>query len=145
MAGGAEAARAGVPAAVMRWLAADPRVHCAPVAVVTIQQLEEDVAALGRPFSDTDRELLRTQRAYASPRFCRMCGACDGQCPQGLPVSDLVRCAMYADGYRDLPRARRELSTLPPVTCGDCPRCVVRCPHGVAISDRLRRARELLG
>jgi predicted aldo/keto reductase-like oxidoreductase len=73
-----------------------------------------------------------------------MCGACDGQCPQGLPVSDLVRCAMYADGYGDIPRARRELGALPAVTCEDCPRCVVRCPHGVAIRDRLDRARELL-
>jgi aryl-alcohol dehydrogenase-like predicted oxidoreductase len=144
MAGGGRAAVAGVPAAAIRWLAADPRVHCAPVAVETIQQLEQDARALSRPLSDADRELLRTERAYASPRFCRMCGACDGQCPQGLPVSDLVRCAMYAEGYGDLRRARQELKTLPPVTCGDCPRCVVQCPNKVAIPDRLLYAQRLL-
>lgn len=144
MAGGGRAAVAGVPAAAIRWLAADPRVHCAPVAVETIQQLEQDARALSRPLSDADRALLQSQRAYASPRFCRMCGACAGQCPQGLPVSDLVRCAMYAEGYRDLRRARQELKTLPPVTCGDCPRCVVQCPNKVAIPDRLRYAQRLL-
>jgi predicted aldo/keto reductase-like oxidoreductase len=144
MGGGFRMTDTGVPAAIARWIAADRLLDCAPVAVDTVEQLQQNVAALGRSFDDVDRALLNSQRAVASYRFCRLCGSCRGACPRGVPTSDLVRCAMYAEGYRDVQRARAELARLHDPGCGDCTGCIVKCPHGVAIPQRVNFARALL-
>ena len=144
MGGGFRLDATETPAALARWIAADPRLHCAPVAVESVAQLEQNVAALTRKFDDADRDLLIAQKAVASSSFCRMCGECRGACPRGVPTSDLVRCAMYADGYRDVARARSEIATLRDPGCGDCTTCLVNCPNGVAIPQRLNRARMLM-
>jgi len=144
MGGAFQMTGAETPAAVARWIVADPRLHCAPVAVDTVAQLEGNVAALSRTFDDSDRHLLSAQRTVASARFCRMCGSCRDACPRGVPVCDLVRCAMYAEGYRDVSRARAELAMLHDPGCGDCAHCVVRCPNGVAVPERVNRARALV-
>jgi len=136
------------PDALIRWLAADLGVHTIPVGMSTVGQVEQNVAALQQPLSDEDRKVLKRLTAYTSPRFCRMCGACDGRCPQGLAISDLVRVAMYAEGYRDLDVARDHFEAIPAaqrrISCQDCQACSVHCPNGVAIRDRIRRVQELL-
>lgn len=136
------------PDALIRWLAADSRVHSIPVGMTTVEQVEQNVMALQHPLSDEDRNVLKAQVAYTSPRFCRMCGACDGRCPQGLAISDLVRTAMYAEGYGDLHLARDHFAAIPAAqrrtSCQDCQACSVHCPNGVAIRDRIRRVQELL-
>jgi hypothetical protein len=144
MGGGFRLEGTGAPAALARWIVADPRLHCAPVAVDTLAQLQQNIGALTRKFDDSDRELLRAQRMVASASFCRMCGACRGACPRGVPASDLVRCAMYAEGYHDVSRARAEIAMLQDPGCGDCAACVVKCPHGVAVPQRVKRARMLV-
>jgi len=143
MGGGFQVGGTETPAAIARWIASDPRLHSAPIAVDTIAQLEQNVSSLYRKFDDSDRELLASQRKVASASFCRLCGSCRGVCPRGVPTSDLVRCAMYAEGYRDVRRARAELATLRDPGCGECTTCVVKCPNGVAIPQRLNRARSL--
>lgn len=136
------------PDALIRWLAADRRVHTIPVGMYTVEEMEQNVAALQKPLSDEDRKELKGLMAYSSPRFCRMCGSCDGRCQRGLAVSDLVRVAMYAEGYGNPGLARTHLAAIPPsqrrISCQDCQQCSVLCPNGVAIRDRIRRAQELL-
>ena len=144
MGGGFRLTDTGTPAAIARWIAADRLLDCAPVAVDSVAQLELNVAALSRRFDDSDRDLLSAQRTVAADRFCRMCGSCRDACPRGVPTCELVRCAMYAEGYRDVSRARAELAMLQDPGCGDCTRCVVRCPNGVAVPQRVSRARALL-
>jgi heterodisulfide reductase subunit C len=77
-----------------------------------------------------------------------MCGSCSGQCPKGLPVSDVIRYASYSDGYGQFQLARESFLSLPAeirsVRCSDCATCAVRCPNGVRVTERLRVAQELL-
>ncbi|MCC6233591.1 MAG: aldo/keto reductase [Verrucomicrobiales bacterium] len=136
------------PDACLRWLAADPRVHSLPVAMQNAAQLDQNVAALQTPLSDEDQRLLTASLSHVSSRFCRMCGACDGACPHGLAVSDLVSVAMYREGYQDPGLARCQLEAIPTSrrrrSCHECARCAVVCPHGVAVRDRVRVAQELM-
>lgn len=136
------------PGACLRWLAADHRVHSLPVAMQSIEQVDQNVAALQRPLSDEDRGSLVASLPYVSPRFCRMCGTCDGACPHGLAVSDLVRVAMYLEGYQDRALARFQLESIPAPrrrgSCHNCSHCPVVCPNGVAVRDRVLKAQELL-
>lgn len=132
---------------LVRWLLAEPRLSTVPVGMETVEELEENVAALEHSLSDEDRKALERQMAYASPRFCRTCGACDGRCPKGLAISDHVRVAMYAEGYDNPTLAREQFAAIPAaarnVSCDDCERCAVRCPNGVAVRNRVTRARTI--
>jgi len=55
MGGGFQLGGTETPAAIARWIAADSRLHCAPIAVDTIAQLEQNVSALNRKFDDSER------------------------------------------------------------------------------------------
>jgi predicted aldo/keto reductase-like oxidoreductase len=76
-----------------------------------------------------------------------MCGTCAGQCPQGLPVADMVRFVMYADGYGQFPLGREHFQRMSAehqaVRCDQCPTCLVKCAHGVTVAERMMRAQEL--
>jgi hypothetical protein len=54
---------------------------------------------------------------------------------------------MYAEGYGDLDRARREVTAIPAGRRGpayrDCRECTVRCPGGVDVRARVERALAL--
>src|ERR1019366_9457510 len=97
--------------------------------------------------TDTDQKILTARLEEVSPYFCRMCGQCDGQCPKGLPVGDMVRFVMYADGYGQFPLGREHFLRMPAehqaVRCDQCETCVVQCPHGVTVAERMIRAQEL--
>ncbi len=136
------------PDALLRWLAADSRIHSIPVNMNTVEQVENNVVAIQQPLSEDDRQILRTTYAYNSRRFCRMCRVCDGQCPNGLAVSDLVRTAMYVDGYKDMNLARANFSSIAQksrrISCDTCDQCVVSCPNGVAVQERICRVKTWL-
>ena len=51
------------------------------------------------PSATPTARLLAVQMQQIGPSYCRMCGECDGQCRQGLPVADVLRFLTYADGY----------------------------------------------
>ncbi|MCL4402735.1 MAG: hypothetical protein M1436_08755, partial [Acidobacteria bacterium] len=111
-------------------------------------QLEENVKAMAAPFSDSDHKVLGAQLDLIRPLWCRMCGSCEGACPKGLPVSDMLRYLAYAEGYGQFQLGRENFSQLPAeirdVRCGDCTTCAVRCPNGVRVQQRLGRAQEWL-
>ncbi len=136
------------PDALLRWLAADKRIHTFPVIMSTIDQVEQNVAAVKQSLSEEDRELLQTMVSYNSRRFCRMCGACEGKCPKGLAISDLIRTVMYIEGYRDINLARSNFLLIPEkkrqISCNKCEHCSVLCPNGVDIQGRICRIREWL-
>jgi predicted aldo/keto reductase-like oxidoreductase len=77
-----------------------------------------------------------------------MCGACEGRCPKGLPVSDILRYLSYADGYGEFALARESFLELPEplraIRCRDCAACAIECPNGVQVAARLARAQETL-
>jgi predicted aldo/keto reductase-like oxidoreductase len=132
------------PGALLRWLIADSRIHTVPVIMKTAEEVEQNAAAIQQSFSEEDRKTLQAMTAYNSGRFCRMCGSCEGKCPQGLAVSDLVRTAMYAEGYRDLNLARANVALIPEknrrITCWNCKHCTVICPNGVAVKQQILKA-----
>jgi predicted aldo/keto reductase-like oxidoreductase len=129
------------PGPMLRWLAADQRIHTIPVIMTHIDQVEQNAAAIKSPLTLEDRSTLQTMFSYNASRFCRMCGSCAGKCPEGLSVSDLVRTAMYLEGYSDIRLARLNFSSIPEanrrITCDRCEQCSVTCPNGVAIKERI--------
>ena len=131
-----------------RWLlSSGPNVDCAIPSMTDQDQLEDNVQTMAVPFGEIDRKLLARQLERIRPLYCRMCGSCEGTRPKGLPVPDILRCLMYADGYGQFPLGRELFRQLPEdvrgIRCSGCTACSVRCVSGVKIAERLMRAQEL--
>jgi len=131
----------------LKWAIKNPVIATTVPSMTDIDQLEQNFAVMAQPFTDADQKILTARLEEITPYFCRMCGACAGQCPQGLPVADMVRFVMYADGYGQFPLGRENFQRMSAehqaVRCDQCPGCVVQCPHGVTVAERMMRAQEL--
>ena len=131
----------------LRWALRSPAIHTTSVSMHDRDQLEDNMRAMEAPFSASDEKTLAAHLDRIGPLYCRMCTQCDGQCPQGLPVADVLRFLMYADGYRRFDLGYQRFRTLPAslraVRCEDCGRCSVTCPNGVAVRERLTAAQRM--
>lgn len=140
--------REGVFVAALKWVLANPNVDSTIPSMTDMEQLEQNMRAMVEPLTEADRQLLAEQLDYIRPLYCRMCGACEGACPKGMPVADVLRCLSYVEGYGQFAFARDSYYTLPEVArsvqCRQCDSCAVRCPNGVQVHERLIRAQELL-
>ena len=133
--------------AALKWAINNPAIATTVPSMTDIDQLQQNFSAMSERFTDDDAKVLSARLEEIGPYFCRMCGQCAGQCPKGLPVPDMVRFVMYADGYGQFPLGREHFQRLSEehrnVRCSDCSTCAVHCPNGVHVAARLTRAQEL--
>ncbi|MDR2474973.1 MAG: aldo/keto reductase [Bacteroidales bacterium] len=70
--------------------------------------------------------------------FCRNCGTCASQCPEKLPIPDLMRAYMYAYGYRYAQLTKETLQELNiSNACSTCTSCKVSCPSGFNVAQKI--------
>ncbi len=134
----------GSYAAAIRWALRNDRIQTTSVRMTDMDQLAENLEAMSGTYSEKDARLLAAYTDQVRPVLCRMCGACDGNCPQGTQVADVVRSIMYAEGYGRYEMGEatfRESGGAP--QCGECRACTVQCPNGIDIAERMHRARQL--
>jgi predicted aldo/keto reductase-like oxidoreductase len=139
--------RAGAPLAALKWVLKNPNIDTVIPSIVDEDQLSENLLSMSAPFTPADSQLLSARLEEIKPIYCRMCGHCEGQCAQGLPVADMLRFLMYAEGYGQFALGRDEFKALPPhiaaARCSSCTSCTVECPNGVHVADRLHKAQRL--
>ncbi len=143
----AKLSREGAMLAALKWVVRNPNVHTTVPSMTDLDQLEENMKAMAEPFTEADQQVLAEYLRFIGPLYCRGCNRCEGQCPKGLPIPEMLRCLMYAEGYGEFALGRERFVELPAefreVRCGDCMRCAVQCPNGVRVAERLMRAQEL--
>lgn len=139
--------RPGALASALKWVLRNPNVHTTVPSMTDMDQLEENLRAMSQPYGDADAKLLVAHLQDIAPDYCRMCGQCDGQCRQNLPVADVLRFLTYADGYGQFALGRERYLELHPshqsARCESCPGCTVDCPYGVRVAERMSRAQEM--
>jgi len=156
MAGGrgpeAAAARAKLAAqggllAALKWALRKPFVHATIPSTTDMAQLDENLKAMAEPWTAADEQKLVARLDQIRTDYCSMCGQCEGSCPKGLPVADVLRFLTYAEGYGQFALGRESFLALTAaqreVRCSECASCAVRCPQGVEVARRLGRAQEL--
>jgi predicted aldo/keto reductase-like oxidoreductase len=136
------------PLAGIKWVLNNPAIGTTVPFMKTIPELEMNFRAMSEPYMPTDEKLLYVMDERIRPSYCRMCYQCSGKCPQGLPVTDMMRFLAYHDYCGNYHQARMSFMELPKeirgVRCSDCSECYIKCPNGVHVQDRLIRAQELL-
>lgn len=139
--------REGAMVAALKWVLRNENVHTTIPSMTDMDQLEENFRAMTSAYGAADEKLLAEQLRYIGPLYCRMCGGCEGTCPRGVPVADVLRFLAYAEGYGQFALGRQHFQELPPevadVRCADCETCAVQCRNGVRVAERLIRAQEL--
>jgi predicted aldo/keto reductase-like oxidoreductase len=132
----------------IKWVLNNPAISTTVPDPANVANLEMNVRAMTEPYTAKDERLLFALNEQIRPLYCRMCYECRGQCPNGLPVTDILRFLAYNDFGGNFHQARGKFNELPrevrDVRCSDCSSCAVQCPNGVAVRDRLIRAQELL-
>jgi predicted aldo/keto reductase-like oxidoreductase len=136
------------PLAGIKWVLKNPAIGTTVPHMKTIPELEMNFRAMSEPYTPKDEKMLYVMNEQIRPDYCRMCYQCKGQCPKGVPVTDVLRFLAYHDfcgnyhqavvSFRDLAKEVRD------VRCSDCSACAIQCPNGVHVQDRLIRAQQLL-
>jgi predicted aldo/keto reductase-like oxidoreductase len=136
------------PAAALKWVLQDSNVHTIVPGFTTFEQMNIDLAVAENPLL-TDPEKKDLEKvASVSGLYCQGCRQCLGQCPEHLPIPDLMRAYMYTYGYRNVSLAQDLIMSLnlPSRVCEDCFSCPVKCSSGFDVSGKIRdvvRIREV--
>ena len=132
----------------IKWALANPAIATTVPGHASMEHLEMNVKAMTEPYTEKDERLLYAKSEAIRPYYCRMCYECSGQCPNGMPVTDVLRFLAYNDFGGNFHQARSMFHELPDkirgIRCMDCASCAVQCPNGVRVRQRLIRAQQLL-
>jgi aryl-alcohol dehydrogenase-like predicted oxidoreductase len=130
--------------AALAWVLANPGVSTTIPGMTTYAQVEENLRARGKRFSLVDRVALRRYAMEIGDRHCGLCGACAGQCPQGVDVPSVLRSLTYLEGYREKGLARSAYRSLPAgrnaAACSGCSSCLVACRLRLPVGRLAREA-----
>ena len=133
--------------AALKYLLMDQNVSNAVPGVTTVEQIEECAAVMGTSFSKKKLNELKQYQSFLQGRICTMCGGCTGECPYGVPHSDLLRLVMYHDGYENdsLVRESLQIMTRQHIQrCSECPSCSITCRRGLNIREQIQLVQELI-
>ncbi len=127
--------------AAFRWTLSNANVDALVVSMTSKQDIDEYLAASGaQELAHGDLDLLQGYAKLNSTTFCRQaCNDCEGACPYGVPIADVLRTRMYAVDYKDVEFARAEYAALPVnaaacLSCSGEP-CRTACSYGLAIDS----------
>jgi uncharacterized protein len=126
--------------AALKWALRDPNVHTAIPGFVTFDQLEDDLQVMRKPAFTAEDEKSLVEPAAVAGLYCQGCESCLGQCPEGLPIPELMRSYMYGHAYRNRAEAQSLLLALdlPATPCDDCDSCPVVCAKRFDVRSRIR-------
>jgi aryl-alcohol dehydrogenase-like predicted oxidoreductase len=135
--------------AAVKWALGNPDVVSVAVSLSSFDDIREATAAVGAPLAGSEERMLRRYAGEMYNRYCRFCGTCEGSCPHGVAVADVMRYAMYFKYYGREKRSMQLYDGLPrrstAAACQDCPGpCDTACPFGRAVRSELVEAHRLL-
>ena len=137
--------------AALRWVLSDTRVDSAMITMKSRDAVDEYIAASGgkSPSGEDVAFLARYEALNRGTQCIQGCGACLDHCPEGVPISDVLRVGMYERDYGERQIATRAYAELGRpgsecMTCSGAP-CAEACPTGLPIRSEIVSASKRLG
>jgi predicted aldo/keto reductase-like oxidoreductase len=142
MAGGVEDAEGNVKIngrACLKWIWQNRNITTVIPGLTNFEHLEESLAAARNPEITADEQNYLAMLREREMLYCQQCGQCKAQCPEKLPVPDLMRAYMYAYGYKHAQQSKETLLglNLKPGVCSGCDVCKVTCPSGFDVAKKI--------
>ena len=125
--------------AALKWVLSNPDVHTTIPGMTSFDQLELNAKIL-EDITLTEQERNDLIAANEEPGlFCSGCKRCLQECPNNLPVPDLMRAYMYAYGYSSPLMAKTLLTELGTSSnpCSACNICNINCSRDFPIRDKI--------
>lgn len=132
--------------AAFRWVLGGGYADALLVSMTSKEEIDEYVAASGdAAVKKSDLDLLERYAQLQMSRYCQSgCRACEGSCPEAVPIAEVLRTRMYDVDYRRPELARSEYAALPAdaKSCLTCTHqsCLGSCPQGIPIAQFTRDA-----
>jgi predicted aldo/keto reductase-like oxidoreductase len=125
--------------AALKWALSNPDIHTTIPGMTDFSQLDLNLKIL------TDITLTETEKndlvvpVAETGLYCNGCNKCIPNCPNNLPVPDLMRAYMYAYGYSNPSMAHSLLGELGTGDnpCGECEVCSVECSKNFMIREKI--------
>ncbi|MBP1731325.1 MAG: putative oxidoreductase of aldo/keto reductase family [Deltaproteobacteria bacterium] len=131
-------------AANLKWVLQDTNVATTIPGMRTVEQVAHMVPAMGAKMTKADERILKSYAQAIDPFYCRLCGQCEGTCPNGVAISTVNRALMYAEGYREYGLAKATFDEVSNASaCATCSGCVARCVKGLNIAQKMDQARNI--
>jgi len=124
---------------------------CSAMPNMTILQANIAAALNKQRLSENDRQRLEQYARETAPGYCAGCAhICESAVDLEVPISDILRCSMYAHGYGSRDMALSLFNTLPAgardnVFKADYSKAEKSCPQKIQIGRVLKRVCEDLG
>ncbi|UCG50598.1 MAG: aldo/keto reductase [Candidatus Latescibacterota bacterium] len=133
--------------ALLRWMLAQPNIDTISLTMSTFEDVDEFVGASGTPkLTPDEKKALEKYGMLLDSDYCRPgCGACLANCPQGVPINDILRYRLYFHNYGREKDAMGLYAALPASKnahqCQYCSApCTGSCPFGISIKHKLVEA-----
>jgi len=132
----------------LKFLLGDERVDVVIPGMMSVAEVEENVAVSRGPYTLSDEELriIERDREEIGNQFCRACDYCQ-PCPQGIPISFVLRAEsqfLKLTGWTPMIERRIPEAAAKVATCIRCGECESRCPYHLPIRDLLPAKMESL-
>lgn len=125
--------------ACLRWVWNNENICTAIPGFTNFDMLDDCIAAVENPeLTGSDKDYLAAL-CTKEGLYCQQCGKCVGQCPEHLPIPDMMRAYMYAYGYKYAQLSKETLAelNLPEKICDNCSECKVQCPSGFNVGQKI--------
>lgn len=125
--------------ACLKWAWKNEHITTAIPGFSNYDELDECLAAARSPELTAGEQDYLASLCGKEMLYCQQCGKCESQCPEHLPIPDIMRAYMYAYGYKYSRMSKETLAELniSPDLCSNCETCKVKCPSGFDISTKI--------
>jgi len=127
--------------AALKWVLQNENVHTSVPAFSNTDELDEGFSVMeDLTLTPSElRDLKIVDEKSDEGLYCQQCRKCMDQCPGSPDIPALMRCYMYAYGYRNVAKAKDTLSSLNlnEISCQNCETCAVKCTMGFDIKKKV--------
>ncbi len=111
------------------------------------EELDECLEAARHPELNAEEKNYIAGLCNENLLYCQNCGKCLEQCPEHLPIPDIMRAYMYTYGYKFSSLSKETLAELdlPATTCASCNgHCRVNCTSHFDIAQKISKITPVL-
>ena len=133
--------------ACLKWAWQNKHITTAIPGFTNYDELDECLAAVQSPEPNEDENKYLASLREKEMLYCQQCGECSRQCPERLPIPDMMRAYMYTYGYKYAQLSKETLAELklPENMCSSCQNeCTVSCPSGFNVGKKIAAIKPVM-
>ncbi len=131
--------------ACLKWVWQNKNITTIIPGFTNYDELDECLAAVQQRIFTDDEKAYLAVLSKEELLYCQHCDRCLEQCPEQLPIPDIMRAYMYTYGYKYPALSKETLAglNLPDSFCS-CPVCSVECPSNFNVAQKIHAITPIL-